>query len=246
VVVNETMARLLWAGQDAVGKCLIIGDYPKKGRGKLCSEVVGVVEDARSAHLVPERVMQYYTPLQRNESGWALLVRVTGNEETAIARIRRAVLRLEPGLRYAEIEPLRGLIDPQARSWKLGATMFTAFGILALLVAAVGLYSVLAFTVTQRTFELGVRSALGASRERLMGLVLREAAKLLLLGVALGLLAALLATPEVGDLLYATSPNEPAVLGGVTAVLLVVGLLAAWLPARRATHVEPSVALRAE
>jgi ABC-type antimicrobial peptide transport system permease subunit len=240
------MARLLWPDEEAVGKCVIIGDYPRARGGKVCSEVVGVVEDARSAHLVPERVMQYYTPLQRTESGWALLVRVTGSEVAAIPMIQRALLRLEPGLRYAEIQPLRELIDPQARSWKLGATMFTAFGVLALVVAAVGLYSVLAFAVAQRTFELGVRSALGATRDQLMGLVLRQAATLMLLGVALGLVASFLAAPQVAELLYATSPHDVAVLGGVTGVLLLVGLLAAWLPARRATRVDPSVALRVE
>jgi predicted permease len=246
VVVNQTMARTIWPGQDAVGKCLIIGDYPSNGEGKVCSQVVGVVEDARSFHLLPEETMQYYTPLEKDESGWALLVRVKGDEAAVIPRIRSALLRLEPGLRFPEIQPLRELIDPQARAWTLGATMFTAFGVLALLVAAVGLYSVLAFSVEQRTFELGVRSALGASRERLMGLVLGQAARLLALGVALGLVAAYLAAPRVEDLLYATSPHDPAVLAGVAGVLLVVGLLAAWLPARRATRVDPSVALRTE
>jgi predicted permease len=245
LVVNQTMARVLWPGQDPIGKCVIIGASPGE-TDPPCTEVVGVVEDARTFSLLPEEAMQYYVPLGSEGGARALLVRVRGEPETSIPSIRRALLSLEPGLRYPEIQPLRELIDPQARSWKLGATMFTAFGLLALLVAAVGLYSVLAFSVAQRTFELGVRSALGASRERLLGLVLGQAARLTVLGVALGLLAAWLAAPKVEDLLYATSPHDPAVLGGVAGVLLAVGLLAAWLPARRATRVDPSVALRAE
>jgi predicted permease len=249
VIVNETMAHTLWPGRDALGKCIVIGGYPAtpdRGKNEVCSEVVGVVEDARISHLLPEQVMQYYTPLQKDQSGWALLVRVKGDEAAAIPQVLRALLALEPWLRSAHIQPLRELIDPQARSWKLGAAMFTAFGLLALLVAGVGLYGVLAFSVAQRSFELGVRSALGASRERLMGLVLGQAVTLLALGVALGLLAAFVTAPKVKDLLYETSPHDPVILGGVVAVLLAVGLLAAWLPARRATRVDPSIALRVE
>jgi predicted permease len=243
MVVGETMARLLWPGENAVGKCAKLGDDPT------CTTVVGVVEDARRFQIVEESSMLLYLPIAQGrfrDVPGALLVRTRGGATGLDHEIQRELLALDPSVRFAVVEPVERILDPQLHTWRLGAVVFTAFGFLALLVAGIGLYSVLAFSVAQRTFELGVRSALGAGRPRLMGLVLGQAARLLALGVALGLVAAWLAAPRVEDLLYGTSPHDPAVLLSVAGVLLGVGLLAAWLPARRATRVDPSIALRAE
>ena len=124
------------------------------------------------------------------------------------------------------MQPFRELLDPQTRSWKLGATMFSLFGVLALLVASVGLYSVLAFNVARRTRELGVRSAMGASRGRLLRMVLRQAVGFTAVGVFLGLTVSLLASGGLGPLLFNTSARDPVVLVGVAVVLLVVALAA--------------------
>jgi ABC-type antimicrobial peptide transport system permease subunit len=118
--------------------------------------------------------------------------------------------------------------------------------VLALFVAGIGLYSVLAFSVAQRTFELGIRSALGATRERLVSLVLRHAFRLVGAGILLGLLAAFLAAPRVASMLYGVPARDPATFAGVVVVLVAVALAAALLPARRATRVDPSIALRSE
>ncbi|HEV2131465.1 MAG TPA: FtsX-like permease family protein, partial [Longimicrobiaceae bacterium] len=247
-VVNETMARALWPGEQPLGKCLTIGG--REGEpAPPCTEVVGVVQDARRLDLVEVPAMQYYVPLAQSvhrEAPHALLVRAAGDPASLMPVIQRELLGLGPEVRFVNVQHFSEVLDPERRSWKLGATMFTIFGLLALVVAAIGLYSVLAFSVAQRTQELGVRAALGAPRERLLTLVLGQGMRLVGIGIALGLGAALLAGPRIAPLLFETSPRDPLTLGGVVLVLLTVAALASGLPAWRATRVDPSVALRAE
>jgi ABC-type antimicrobial peptide transport system permease subunit len=138
------------------------------------------------------------------------------------------------------------VLDPQARSWTLGATLFSAFGVLALLVAAVGLYSVLAFDVAQRTRELGIRTALGAEKLRLLCSVLASGLTMAGSGVALGVVTSLAIAPRVDDLLYAVSPRDPFVFSVVVGTLLATALFASLVPALRATRVDPMVALRSD
>jgi predicted permease len=249
-VVNETMARVLWPGKDAIGGCLVIGEDGEDAAGEPpCTTVVGVVEDARRFELEEERGMQYYIPLEQNtrEMGpLGLLIRARGDEGRAIEAVRREMLALDPMVRYANVRPLQDLIDPLARSWRLGAVVLTVFGALALLVAGIGLYSVLAFSVLQRTFELGIRAAIGASRQRLVALVLGQAFRLVGAGIALGLLLAVIAGPRLEPLLFRVSSRDPATLVFVAVALALVALLAGAWPAWRATRVDPSVALRAE
>jgi predicted permease len=243
MLVSERMARFLWPGQNPLGKCARLGSAP------MCVEVIGVVEDARRFNIVEEPSMELYLPIAQSlfsSTPDALIVRSPADDTGLAASIQRALLQTESRLRFARVQPLQEIIDPQAHTWRLGAVVFSAFGLLSLLVAAVGLYSLLAFAVAQRTFELGVRTALGASRSRLMGLVFREAIRLVVLGVVLGLVAALLAGPKVEPLLFHTSPRDPTILGIVAVVLLLVGAVAALLPALRATRVDPSIALRSE
>jgi predicted permease len=249
VVVNETLARVVWPGQEALGKCLIV-IRDRKAPEPPCAEVVGVVENARRFDLVEDASMDYYLAIDQGLAGDSpegLLVGIGDRDpERMIPAIQRELLAVEPGLRHAEVTPLGSFLASQSRSWTLGAAMFSAFGVLALLVAAVGLYSVLAFTVAQRTQELGIRSALGASRERLLGLVLGKGVGLVAAGVLVGLGLALLAGPRLEPLLFQVSPRDPLVLGGVALVLLLVAVVASGAPAWRATRVDPSVALRAD
>jgi ABC-type antimicrobial peptide transport system permease subunit len=151
-----------------------------------------------------------------------------------------------PGAAYVTVTPFTEIVSPEMRSWQLGATMFVAFGVLALVLAAVGLYSVIAYNVTQRTHEMGVRIALGARAGNVLRLVIGEAVRMGATGIAIGLVLALWATRWVKPLLYDVSPTEPALYVAVAAVLLSVTVLASWVPARRATRVDPNVALRSE
>ncbi len=247
-VVNETMARALWPGEQPLGKCMIIGGAEGEPPPP-CTEVVGVVVDARRSDLVEVAAMQYYVPLAQDvirEAPHALLVRAAGDPAALIPVVQRELLGLGPEVRFIGAQHFSEVLAPEKRSWKLGATMFTVFGLLALVVAAIGLYSVLAFGVAQRTQELGIRAALGATRERLLGLVLGEGVKLVAIGIALGLIVALLAGPRIAPLLFEVSPRDPLTLGAVAVVLLLVSVLASVLPALRATRVDPSHALRAE
>jgi predicted permease len=243
MVVSERMARFLWPDEDPIGKCATLGS------ADFCTEIVGVVEDARRFRIVEDPSLELYLPIAQRQFGStpdALTLRLSGEGAELRQSIQRTLLDLEPRLRFASIQSLDEIIEPQAHTWRLGATIFSGFGFLSLVVAALGLYSLLAFAVAQRTFELGVRTALGAGRRHLLGLVFRQAIRLLILGVGLGILAAFLVAPRLEPLLFHTSPHDAAVYGTVAIVLLLVGVAASVVPALRATRVDPSTALRSE
>jgi predicted permease len=242
-VVGETMARLLWSGQPALGKCLKIG-----GDTMPCSEVVGVARDARRNSFAAGDRMQYYVPLPQYSGNTpsAFFLRVEGDPIALMGPVRAALAELAPEVRYVSLEPLQALVDPESRSWRLGATLFTVFGALALLVSGIGLYSLLSYGVASRTTEIGVRSALGARPAGIMVLVARDGLKLVLAGLGLGLVAALMAARSMQPLLFQTSPLEPGIYLAVALVLLVIAVVAGVLPAWRATRVSPMTALRAE
>jgi ABC-type antimicrobial peptide transport system permease subunit len=151
-----------------------------------------------------------------------------------------------PGVSYVSVLPVSKIIGTETRSWKLGATMFAAFGALALVLAAIGLYSVIAYTVTQRTHEMGVRVALGAEARDVIRLIVREGLIIVLPGIVLGGAIALLAGKWIAPLLFDVSPKDPSVLVSVVATLVVVAVVASWVPATRASRVDPNEALRAD
>jgi predicted permease len=243
-VITETMARTLWRGGDALGRCIKIG-----GDSVPCTTVVGVAQDFHRDSVEPEESMQFFVPLEQGT--WdpgrrTLLIRTAGEPSATRDIVRRELQSLAPNLPYADVEPLEEIISPQVRPWRLGATMFGIFAGLALLVAAVGLYSVVAYEVAQRTREMGIRIALGAASRDVVALVVRDGIAPALAGVVLGLALALAASRAIASLLFDTSPRDPLVLGACATVLLVVALVASVIPARRATRVDPMEALRAE
>lgn len=240
-IVSRTMAETTWPDGDPLGACLIVGND-----NEICRTVVGVVEDASRGDLQEEPFQAYYMPLGQVDFE-AQAVYARAEDPGAVVGPMAAALRgFDASVRFARSETLREVLDPQARSWTLGATMFTVFGLLALVVASIGLYSLLAFEVAERTRELGIRSALGARQSRLLGNVLVQGTRLAVGGVALGLLVAWIAGPYARELLFEVSPRDPGVLVGVAAVLLMVAGLASLVPGLRATRVDPNVALRAE
>ena len=245
VVINESLAKLWWPGENAIGKCMKIG-----GDTMPCSEIVGIAENARRQSLIESESVQYFIPLaqsfRRNSNPPILLVRPRGDATAAIKTLRERLQSAAPNLPYVGVRSFDDLVSPQKASWRLGASMFAVFGGLALVLAAVGLYSVLAYDVAQRTREFGVRVALGARGSDVMRMVLTRGVRTAVVGGAAGAIVALVAGRWVAPLLFQTSPRDPLVFAVVLTVVTVVALLAALIPAQRALRVDPIVALRAD
>ena len=249
VIVNHSMARLYWPGASAIGKCLQIGPDNSP-----CSTIVGIAENTRRQEIVEGDSLLYYIPLEQAppdlRRGGRLVVRTSSDDSRLLARIsetiRREALVLEPGLRYVTARPLDDVISPQLRAWRLGAGLFSAFGLLALTVAGVGLYSVVAFDVEGRRREIGVRAALGASSSMILRLIVGDGVRLAAGGVVLGLALAWMLAPMLADLLYQVTPQDFTVFAGVAVALVGAAAVASVIPAFRAAHIEPSEALRDE
>jgi predicted permease len=266
ILVNETMARTAWPGQNPIGKCVKAGHAgnPELGDPMAaavflpCRDVVGVVRDSRARSLRTEgneaTLMQYYVPFGQLPAApfpnattiHGILVRTAGPPERLVAPVQRIVQGTSALPLYARVRPYQTLIDPQLRSWRLGATLFTAFGVLALGIAAVGLFAVVSYLVAQRTREIGVRLALGGTGSRVAGLVVRDAVRMAATGGAAGALAAIAAAPLVQSMLFQTSAREPATMIAAGVVLLAVTLGAAAVPAWRAGRVSPMTILRTD
>jgi predicted permease len=240
-IVNETMAKLLWPTDNPLGKCLIVGDDETR-----CSTVVGIVRDARRYAIREEPAMQYYIPFGQESGigGTVLLARPHGDARPFTSTLRRAIAGVVPDANIIKVSSMQDRVDPQIRPWRLGATMFGLFGTIALIVAAIGLYSVISYVIALRTHEFGVRIAVGASTRHILGGVLGSGLRVAMLGAAVGLVAAALASRWVQALLFDESPHDPVVYAGVAMVLMLVALAACLVPARRAARVDPVVALR--
>jgi predicted permease len=246
-LANETMAKTLWPGRDPLGECLFTGEDRKSAT--VCARIVGIVGDARRFGLREDPSMHYYLPFGQETGfgGTTLLVRPRLGTPASLVAAARAILQdIDPSISYIQAQTLQESVDPQIRPWRLGASVFGLMGVLALLVAAVGLYSVMSYLVAQRTHELGVRIALGARDGDILSLVLRSSLGMAALGVVLGLGLALALGRFVEPLLFDTSARDPGVFGGVALAMLAVALLASLVPALRARRVNPMEALRAE
>jgi predicted permease len=243
VVVNETMARVVWPKGDAIGACLLMDSLP-------CARIIGVVEDTRKFALKEDPAMQYYIPLgMERELGFGgrqMFVRPAGDVAGLRQQLRSELMRVDPTISFVTVGLLQDSLDPLIRPWRLGATMFGIFGALALLVAAIGLYSVIAYLVAQRAHELGVRIALGAQVNDVVALVMRHGLGLALVGVLIGSALALTGAWWIQPLLFDTSPRDPAIFALVAVVLLAVALVASVVPAWRASRVDPIEALRTD
>jgi predicted permease len=244
VIINETMAKTLWPNENPLGKCLGIffrDTVP-------CASVVGVVVDVRRRAFRESPAMQYYVPYGQEIGigGSVLLVHPTGDLQDFAPIVRRVIQDIEPNILTVRMSSMQESIDPLVRPWRLGTTLFGIFGLLALVIAAVGLYSVIAYMVAQRTQEFGVRLALGATTRRIMSLVLSRGMAPSVGGLLAGVVIALVAGRFLEPLLFETSARDPFVVGSAVLVLLAVALLACLVPARRATRVDPVIALRTD
>jgi len=250
-VVSHAMANVLWPGEDAIGQCIHVGGGPLGARAEEtpCTTVVGIAEDAAEQNITDDERFMYYLSADQLPASWAstILVRLApGAAEGGTERVRRAMQAVMPGDGFVIVRPMAERLDDQRRSWRLGATLFTALGALALVVAAVGLYGVIGYSVTQRMHELGVRIALGARTADILRLIVGEGLAFAGAGVATGLTIAFVAGHWMQPLLYKESAHDPVAYAMVGAAVGIVALLASAIPAMRAARTDPNIALRTD
>jgi macrolide transport system ATP-binding/permease protein len=238
-IVNETMARIFFPNEDALGKRFKTGAV-----GDLI-EIVGIVRDAKYTSLSETPTAMIYQPLaQQHETGVTLYVRAIGSAAALVAQVRREIQTLEPNLPVPNIQTMRETIGTSLYAPRMGAMLLTIFSGLALLLASLGVYGVLAFSISRRRREIGIRMALGADRRQVFGLVIREGMWLVGLGLAIGMAGGLYASESIERFLFDVSARDLTTFATVPWVLAAVALLACYLPARRAMGVDPMVALR--
>lgn len=245
-VVSESMARAIWPAGDALGSCMLIGDADAPP----CTEVIGVVENHRRQALVEDdpHFLYYVNQAHPNFVGppQGMMIGAAAEPSSIVESVRAEARGTSTRIRFVNALAMDELVEPELRSWRLGASMFTVFGLLALIVAGWGLYSVLAFDVALRSHELGVRAALGAGMPRIVRMVLRQAMGVITVGTISGLVIARAAAPYVEPLLFRVPATDPLTYASVGVALLTVALLAGWLPAWRATRVDPREALQSD
>jgi putative ABC transport system permease protein len=245
VVINQAMAQEVWPGENPIGRCMRFGE-----RDAACYTIIGIVENARRNQIIEEAKPQYYVPFDnppaRSYMDPTLIVRSTPARASTVGAEVRAMLKQTWPTGIPNIKRMSDQLEPQYRPWKLGATLFSTFGLLALIVAAIGIYSTVSYGVTQRTHEFGVRLALGARIGDVLRLVIGEGMRTVAIGVAIGIALALAAGRLIVTLLYGIEPSNAFVIAGVSIVLLGVAIIAALAPAWRAARVDPVNALRTE
>jgi len=241
-IVSQAVADRFFPGQDPIGKRINMTNGPQTWR-----EIIGVVNEVKHASIEQETMPQTYDPLaQAPFTNLGFVLRTGGDPSALTALVRREVYAVDPDQPVARTELLTKLVENSQARQRFALTLFGVFSGLALLLAAVGIYGVMAYAVTQRTNEFGVRLAIGASRRDILVLVLRAGGKLAAAGIAVGLLGALAAGRAIQSLLYQTGARDPLVFALIALVLGGVALLACLVPAWRATRVDPQVALRTE
>jgi predicted permease len=241
-VISVSMARVLWPGQDALGKC-----FRMRAETEPCRQVVGIAEDMAQRELTGDRY-HYYIPIDQYPRSWGigLIVRLRVDSAAAVESTRRALQAIVPGASYVNVLPLANVVEAAQRPWRFGATIFTVFGVLALVVAAVGLHGIVAHSVAQRRRELSVRVALGARQIDIVGLVVGGSGWLAAVGSALGMAVAAVASRWIQPLLFQQSAIDIRVYLAVCLAMLLVAVLASAAPAWTAMHTDPGEALRAD
>jgi len=241
IIVNETLARRIASDGKAVGKRL-----RNDSKGEFI-EVIGIARDIKYQQLAEKPPFFGYLPLaQRYRANMTLHVRTIGDSGGVMNQVRAEVQALDRNLPLTDVKTLTEHMREPLAPAQLLAQLSSAFGFLALLLAAVGIYGVMAYLVSRRTREIGIRMALGARHMDVLRLVLFEGLSLVVVGVLIGLAASFAATRVLASVLYGVSPTDPWTFAGVSLLLIFVTLLACYFPARRATKVDPMVALRYE
>jgi predicted permease len=243
-VINEAMARRYFHGVNPVGKTMEITVGPTKGKP---IEIVGVVRDAKYNDMRAETKPMFYTSIQQLPRTLGTLeVRAREPMAALSASVRQALLEVTKDVMIRRVVTLSDQVNSTLASERLLTALCVFFGALALLLASIGLYGVLSYAVVQRTQEIGIRMALGATGQNVLWLVLRQSLAVVLAGIAIGLSLALICTRMLASFLYGLSSTDPTTVVGAMLLLLVVALLACWIPARRATKIDPMITLKYE
>jgi putative ABC transport system permease protein len=241
-IINETLARRYFPDEDPLGKRLAL---PKDGAG--WREIIGVAADVKHTGVIDEAAPEVYEPTLRSVSGgYDLVVRSAAPPAQVAGSVRGQFSELDPNLPIFTVRTLEETIALNLARQRFAVALLGAFAAVGLLLAAVGVYGVMAYSVSRRAREIGIRMALGAQASAVMRMVLREGLKLTALGVAIGLPASLAITQLMKGLLYGVSAADPLTFLGVPLLLAIVAMIACWIPARRAAKTDPMRALRQE
>jgi putative ABC transport system permease protein len=241
VIVNESFAKRFFPGEDPIGRTLVTGMAQRPSR------IIGVVGDVRSTGLNTPPDPDYFLPaLQRPETFTNILVRTNISPSAMTPAVREALRSVDADLPLLQPQALSTRVAQNIADRKLALVLLAGFAVLALVIASLGVYSVMAHLVAFRTSEIGIRMALGASPRVVMRMVLGHGRRLTLLGIALGIVGAFLASRLMQQALFEVSAADPIIYLAVAATLLLVAEFASWLPARRATRIDPVIALRGE
>jgi putative ABC transport system permease protein len=243
VVINETAARRFWPGEDPVGRPIGVGQGGFGDR----AEIIGVVGDVRYGQMdEPPQPDVYISHLQASRGSMVLFARTVGNPAAMTQAMEHEVHALNQDLPVFDVKTMNERIRDATSRARFSAILLAVFAAIALILAAVGIYGVMSYLVTQRTREIGIRIALGAGSAEVLALVVRRGAVLAAAGIGVGVFGALVTTRVLATLLYEVKPGDPATYVTISAVLAVVALVASYIPARRASSVDPSSALRAD
>ena len=239
IIINETLARRLWPGQDPLGKTLVFVD-PER-------QVIGVVSDVRHLALEEAAGCEMYLPIRQTDdyTSVALVVRTALPPAALGSSVRAALEPLDPNVPTNEFRTLQQIVDQAVSPRRFIVLLLAGFSAFALILASLGIYAVVSYSVSQRTQEIGIRMALGASQARLQASVVAQTLGLAAAGIGIGVTGAWLLARGLSGLLYGVTAGDPVTFAATPAVLVAVALLAGYLPARRASRIEPTVALRA-
>jgi predicted permease len=253
VIVDERLAQHFWPNSDPLGRRMYFPDDPKNllkvDEHTVWLTVVGVARTLRYEHLEDRgaNVGAFYCPIAQDaDSNFTFALKTVGDTDSAVRALRAEIARLDPDLAVFDVHSMSERIDLSLASRRTSMLLANAFGGVALFLATLGIYGVLAYLVAQRTREIGIRVALGSSRAAILGLVLREGFELVLIGLILGVVGAASLQKLVATEIYGVRPLDPVLLASVMALLTIVALAACAVPARRALHVDPIIALRSE
>ncbi|HEX5732214.1 MAG TPA: ABC transporter permease [Blastocatellia bacterium] len=243
VLINEAMARRFWPDEDPVGKRITVGSFGRP----MSREIIGVVADVRHIGLDSDPRPEFFVPhLQNPFGGMAIVVRTSSDPETLLPAAKDQIRAINKDQPFYSINTMEALVSRSLGERRFNLLLICAFATIALVLAGVGIYGLISFSISQRTHEIGVRMALGARARDITGMILGEGIALALAGIAAGVVGALVLTRLLKGFLFGVTPTDPVTFAVISALLVALALVASYVPARRATRVDPMVALRYE